>query len=154
MRILAITLTFLFAAPLAAQTKCERAVCQAPFENLRFSKLIDFDDVLSSMGLGSRIDDVLVRDGVTFGERFAGQLREANGDFDVISGTPLLPLTILDGGPGQTLGAMHLQGTIVLHGHGNRTYPSVEAVGEGSIAVLFERDQPSLVRSSAISMWK
>ncbi|MGB7317163.1 MAG: hypothetical protein WBC85_04280 [Planktotalea sp.] len=115
-----------------------------PHDSLRFSKIIDFDDVISSIGIGSRIDEVLIRDGAVFGERFAGQIRGASGDFDVISGVPVVPLTMLDGGPGQTLGAMHLLGTIVLHGHGHRTYPRVEAVGEGSLAVLFDRDQPSL----------
>ena len=109
-----------------------------------FSKLIDFDDVMASLGLGSRLDDVLIRDGTTFGERFAGQSRHASGDFDVITGKPLLPLTVLDGGEGQTLGAMHVRGSIVIHGHGPRVYPKVEAVGEGAIAVLFERDQPAL----------
>lgn len=144
MRCLVISLALLLAPPLAAQEKCARPICEVPPDSLRFTKLIDFDDVTSSIGIGSRIDEVLVRDGAIFGERFAGQKRETQGDFDVISGPPQLPLTILDGGPGQTLGAMHLLGTIVLHGHGHRTYPRVEAVGEGSVAVLFDRDQPSL----------
>lgn len=144
MRVLALTFALLCAAPLGAQTSCARAICEVPQSSLSFTKLIDFNDVTSSLGIGSRIDEVLVRDGVVFGERFAGQIREASGDFDVITGTPLLPLTVLDGGPGQTLGAMHLLGTIVLHGHGNRSYPRVEAVGEGAVAVLFERDQPTL----------
>ncbi|MGH1577477.1 hypothetical protein [Planktotalea sp.] len=137
-------LVLFFASPLAAQETCSRAICQVPHDSLNFTKLIDFDDVMSSIGIGSRIDDVLVKDGAVFGERFAGQQRKASGDYDVISGAPLLPLTILDGGPGQTLGAMHLPGTIVLHGHGHRTYPRVEAIGEGSVAVLFDRDQPAL----------
>ncbi len=144
MRILAIIFALLAAPPLVAQDACNRAVCLANPESLVFSKLIDFDDVLAALGLGSRLDEVLVRDGTAFGERFAGQTRKADGDFDVISGTPLLPLKVLDGGEGQTLGAMHVRGSIVLHGHGPRVYPKVEAVGEGSIAVLFERDQPAL----------
>lgn len=144
MRFLAFSLALFCATPLAAQSPCTRAICQVPHDGLRFTKLIDFDDVISSIGIGSRIDNVLVKDGAIFGERFAGQERVASGDYDVITGAPMLPLTILDGGPGQTLGAMHLLGTIVLHGHGHRTYPRVEAVGEGSVAVLFDRDQPAL----------
>lgn len=138
------TLALLTTVPFAAQAACERPVCLTDPESLVFSKLIDFDDVMASLGLGSRLDDVLIRDGTTFGERFAGQSRHASGDFDVITGKPLLPLTVLDGGEGQTLGAMHVRGSIVIHGHGPRVYPKVEAVGEGAIAVLFERDQPAL----------
>jgi hypothetical protein len=130
--------------PFAAQAACERAMCTVPFDDINFTKLIDFDDVPASIGLGSRIDDVLIKDGARFGERFAGQSRSANGDFEIISGTPFNPLNVLNGGVGETLGAMHVRGTIVLHGHGPWVYPSVEAVGEGAIAILFERDQPTL----------
>lgn len=144
MRLIMALITLLCATSLAAQDACEREVCLVQPDSLTFSKLIDFDDVIAALGLGSRLDEVLIRDGTTFGERFAGQTRKANGDFDVIVGKPLLPLTVLDGGEGQTLGAMHVRGSIVLHGHGPRVFPKVEAVGEGSIAVLFERDQPAL----------
>lgn len=123
---------------------CETPVCAVDPETLRFTRTIDFDDVTSSIGIGSRIDSILIRDGARFGERFAGQHKTARGDYDRISGTPFNPLAVIDGGPGETLGAMHLSGTIVLHGHGPRRYPRVEAVGEGSIAILFDRDQPAL----------
>jgi len=144
MRQFLFSLALLSATPFAAQAACERPVCLADPDSLTFSKLIDFNDVMAALGLGSRLDEVLIRDGTVFGERFAGQTRHADGDFDVITGKPLLPLTVLDGGEGQTLGAMHVRGSIVLHGHGPRVFPKVEAVGEGSIAVLFERDQPAL----------
>jgi hypothetical protein len=134
----------LMIAPVVATADCARPVCLVDVQSLRFTKLIDFDDVINSMGIGSRIDHVLVRDGAVFGERFAGQSRGELGDYDLISGTPLAPLMVLDGGPGQTLGAMRLMDTIVLHGHGPRQYPSAEAVGEGSVAVLFDRDQPAM----------
>lgn len=138
------SLLILLALSTSAAQACERAICLVPSQSLTFSRLIDFDDVTSSIGIGSRIDTVIARDGAQFGERFAGQTRSAQGDFDVITGAPHVPLAVIDGGPGQTLGAMHLLGTIVLHGHGHRSYPRVEAVGEGSVAVLFERDQPAL----------
>ena len=96
-------------APIAAQAACERAMCIVPKDDINFTKLIDFEDVPASIGLSSRIDNVLV-----------------------------------NGGAGETLGAMHMRGTIVLQGHGPRVYPSVEAVGEGAIAILFDRDQPAL----------
>jgi len=128
----------------SAAHACDVPICTVPPEELNFTKLIDFDDVLASIGVGSRIDEVIVRGGATIGERFAGQTRVAQGDYDVITGTPFVPLQVIDGGPGQTLGAMHLLGTIVLHGHGPASFPRVEAVGEGALAVLFDRDQPAL----------
>lgn len=131
-------------APIAAQAACERAMCIVPKDDINFTKLIDFEDVPASIGLGSRIDNVLVKDGARFGERFAGQSRSANVDFEIISGTPFNPLNVINGGAGETLGAMHVRGTIVLQGHGPRVYPSVDAVGEGAIAILFDRDQPAL----------
>jgi len=78
MRNTLLTLALLTTVPFAAQAACERPVCLTDPESLVFSKLIDFDDVMASLGLGSRV------------------------------------------------------------------YPKVEAVGEGAIAVLFERDQPAL----------
>jgi hypothetical protein len=133
------TLALLTTVPFAAQAACERPVCLTDPESLLFSKLIDFDDVMASLGLGSRLDDVLIRDGTTFGERFAGQSRHASGDFDVITGKPLLPLTVLDGGEGQTLGAMHVRGSIVIHGHGPRVYPKVDIAGgeQGYASIKF-----------------
>ena len=99
---------------------------------------------MAALGLGSRLDEVLVRDGTTFGERFAGQTRQANGDFDVITGHPFRPLTVIDGGEGQTLGAHTCARVDRVAWPRSHVYPEVEAVGEGAIAVLFESDQPAL----------
>ena len=132
------------AAPLAAHAAYDSPGCLEKSQSLAFSKLIDFDNVMAALGLGSRLDEVLVRDGTTFGERFAGQTRQANSDFDVITGHPFRSLTVIGGGEDQTLGAIHVRGSIVLHGQGSHVYPEVEAVGEGAIAVLFESDQPAL----------
>lgn len=134
--------TAIFLAP--AAFACDRPICLAEASEFRFTRLIDFDDLTTSIGIGSKFDHVIIRDGASFGERFAGQLRQERGDFDVIVGTPLMPLTVVDGGPGETLGTMRLLGSNVLHGHGHRRYPRVEAIGEGALAVLFDRDQPAL----------
>lgn len=144
MRVLISCLVCLLTAPLSAATVCDDPVCVVAHDSLRFTKLVDFDDVTASIGIGSRLDDVLVIDGITIGERFAGQIRENQDGFDEISGLPIVPLTVIGGGTGQNLGAMFLQGTTVVHGHGPRGYPRVEAVGEGAITVLFDRDQPAL----------
>lgn len=140
LRAVTIALTFLASSASA----CERPICLVPHDSLRFSKLVDFDDLPTSIGVGRVIEGVLVQDGVRFGEHFAGQSLSPLGDFDQINGAPMIPLTVLEGSKGQSLGTMRLSGTNVLHGHGHRRFPRVEAVGEGAIAVLFDHDQPAL----------
>lgn len=135
----------LFAQPAAAgPADCGDAVCLAPRETLGLAHVITFDDVRSALGIGHPIEGVLVRPGARFGERFAGQIVESEGDFDRVSGTPLAPLTVVPGAPGATLGAMRLGATTVLQGHGPRAFPRTEAVGEGAIAVAFDHDQAAL----------
>lgn len=129
---------------LRAEAPCGDAVCLVARDTLSLSHLIDFDDVPNSLGIGSQIDAVLARPGARFGERFAGQALLAEGDYDRITGAALAPLTAVPGAPGQSLGAMRLPGTVVLHGHGPRGFPRVEAVGEGTIAIEFEHDHGAL----------
>lgn len=120
---------------------CGLPVCLAARDSLGLAHVITFDDVQSALGLGHPIDEILIRPGARFGERFAGQILETNGDFDQISGAALAPLRAVPGVPGATLGAMRLPGTTVLQGHGPARFPRAEAVGEGAIAVEFDTDQ-------------
>ena len=132
-------------APADAETSaCDLPICLVARDDLGLAHIITFDDVQSSLGLGSPIDDLLIRPGARFGERFAGQTVTANGNFDTIAGAALSPLTAIPGNPGETLGAMRLPGTTVLHGHGPARFPRVEAVGEGAIAIEFDHDQAAL----------
>lgn len=147
-QVLALSVALLWSnmlAPAQAGTaECGQPVCLVARDSLALAHIITFDDVASSMGLGRPIDTLLTRPGARFGERFAGQILMAEGDFDRVGGAAFSPLTVIPGAPGQTLGAMRLPDTTVLQGLGNRSFPMIEAAGEGMIAVEFEDDQAAL----------
>lgn len=134
-------LTCLSALPALA---CERPVCAVPADSLILARHITFDDLPSGFGVGRKIDGILEQNGARFGERFAGQSLETDGDFDVVLGPARAPLTLLPGAPGEALGILRLMRTSVLQGHGPRGFPRTEAVGEGAIAVIFDHDQSAL----------
>lgn len=136
-------LVLLFTNLAQAALACDDPVCLVANDTFRFTQNVTFDDVPSSIGIGRAHDEVLRRPGAAFGERFAGQSVIENGTYDRIEGTPWAPLELRAGEPGRALGAMHVTGTTVLQGLGERGFPRVEAVGEGAIAVLFDRDQPA-----------
>jgi hypothetical protein len=123
---------------------CEQAICLVDPDSLALTQIVTFDDMPSSFGPGRLVDDVLVTTGVQFGERFAGQSRDALGMFDHITGVPLAPLVAISGGPGETLSITRMSGTNVLNGFGPARYPKRDAQGEGAISVLFDRDQAAL----------
>lgn len=123
---------------------CGAPVCIVPPEELRLTRLVDFEDLPTSAGIGREIDGALQRPGVAFGERFVGQALAAAGDFDRLEGAPSAPLAVLPGARKRNLGSMRLPGSIVLHGLGPRGFPRAEAAGEGAIAIWFARDQPAL----------
>ena len=132
-------------APVRADTSaCAEPICLVSREHLSLAHVITFDDVRSSIGVGHPIDDLLIRPGARFGERFVGQTLRSEGDYDRIIGAAASPLTAIPGAPGATLGAMRLGPTTVLQGHGPRAFPRVEAVGEGAIAIEFDTDQAAL----------
>lgn len=123
---------------------CDRAVCSVPADSLMLSRHITFDDLPSGFGVGRKIDGILEQNGARFGERFAGQPLESDGDFDVVPGPARAPLTLVPGAPGEALGILRLMRTSVLQGHGPRGFPKTEAVGEGAIAVIFDYDQSAI----------
>lgn len=123
---------------------CESAVCQVDPDNLHLSRVITFDDLPSGFGVGRMIETVLVQDGAQFGERFAGQIVTAEGDFDRVHGDAISPLTVIPGAPGQTFGVLRLMATSVLNGYGPAGYPKDNAGGEGALAFVFDFDQSTL----------
>ncbi len=140
-----LVLTCLSAALLPNPARaCDAAICVVDPDTLALTQIITFDDLPSSFGPGRLVDDVLVVPGAQFGERFAGQSREALGFFDQITGVPLAPLVAISGGPGETLSITRMSNTNVLNGFGSARYPKRDAQGEGAIAVLFDRDQSAL----------
>ena len=99
-----------------------------------------FDDVLGGDAPGTNYDGLLESGGLLFAERFMGQTLSYNGDFDVVSGIPTNPLILQQGLPGQNLDVFNYS-TNVLTGLGHLGYPDIDAIGEGSMAVLFPLPQ-------------
>lgn len=134
--------TFLFALALASPTlACDEPVCQVSPETLALARIITFDDLPTSLGIGRPLDGVLSREGARFGERFVGQTLTPEGDFDRVGGRATAPLELLPGAHYEGLGVLWIEGTSVLQGYGHRGFPKGEAVGEGAVSVLFDRDQ-------------
>lgn len=127
-----------------AALACGAPVCEVPPESLRLTRIVTFEDIPVSPGIGMQIDEALTREGVRFGERFAGQRLERAAAFDRLAGAPAAPLAVQPGAAKRNLGSMKLPGTVVLHGLGPEGFPRGEAAGEGAIAFLFARDQAAL----------
>ncbi|MBN9889422.1 hypothetical protein [Salipiger abyssi] len=131
----------LCAAPALA---CEDPICEVPADSLRFTQIIDFSNLPSGYGIGRALSGIVDEPGAHFGERFDGQSLDTASGHDRLSGQPLPPLRLIAGEEGRNLGTISLWGNNVLKGHGPRGFPDAGAVGEGAIAVLFDRDQPAL----------
>jgi hypothetical protein len=114
---------------------------QVSYASLTGTELITFDDIAGSGGAGTNYDATFVSGGAGFGERFAGQTLGASGAFDTLSGSPSASLSVVAGAPNQNQDILIFNGSNVLTGLGNLGYPSFDAVGEGSFAVVFSSDQ-------------
>lgn len=123
---------------------CDAPVCLVDPDALALPRIITFEDARSSHGPGHIIRDLLVMQGASFGERFAGQIVVPEGDYDQITGIPLSPLTLMPGADGQNLSVVYMKGNNVLNGYGVAGYPKRRAQGEGAIAFLFDNDQSAL----------
>jgi hypothetical protein len=113
---------------------------QIPYASLTGTELITFDDVAGGTAPGTNYDAIFESGNTAFGERFAGQTRTTVGIFDALSGLPTGPLTLVTGSPGQNLNVF-IESTQVLTGLGPVGFPDFNAIGEGSLALLFDFDQ-------------
>jgi hypothetical protein len=116
-------------------------VNQVPYASLTGTALITFDDVPGGGAPGTNYDGIFESGNAAFAERFVGQTLGASGPFDTLSGTPSAPLALQVGAPGRNLNVFVNAGSQVLTGLGNLGFPSFDAIGEGSFAVLFDFDQ-------------
>ena len=102
-----------------------------------------FEDVLGGNAPGTNYDGLLWSGGIQFAERFVGQTLSYNGNFDVVSGNPSNPLTLQTGLPGQNLDVFDYT-TNVLTGLGPLGFPDIDAIGEGSMALVLPTPQSSV----------
>jgi PEP-CTERM motif len=130
------------AAILAFPALCSAAaINQVAYASLTGTGLVTFDDVAGGAAPGTNYDGILASGGEHFAERFVGQTRSTNGDFDVLSGSPTGTLTLQVGASGQNLNVIVNAGTQVMDGLGPAGFPNFNAIGEGAFAVLFTNDQ-------------
>ena len=83
---------------------------------------------------------------VSIAERFAGQALSYNGDFDVLSGLPSGPLTLVAGATFANLVVLSFgaPGNQVIAGIGPGLFPNGTAFGPGALSALFSTDQSEL----------
>lgn len=105
----------------------------------------DFEDLNLANGQQVTFNSIFESGNTSFGESFAGQTVTTSGNFDVLSGTPTGPLTLVVGGQSTNVTAIDGGagdiGNTAIAGSGPLGYPNPDAVGEGAIAILFDFDQ-------------
>jgi len=131
--------TFCLALVVASQSH-SAPINLIPPDSLIFSQVATFKNALGG-GTGTNYDAVFVSGGVSFAERFAGQINTPIGNFDVLSGLPTGQLSLTVGSAGQNLVVVGEAGSQVLAGLGPAGFPNLNAFGEGSVAALFSTDQ-------------
>ena len=138
--LIALAATHLWSAS-GARAGVVEPVAQVDPATLTCDGTVTFDDVTGGAAPGTNYDAVFESGGADFAERFAGQTLTANGDFDVLSGSPSNPLALQTGAANQNLNVFVNVSSQVLTGLGPVGFPSSNAIGEGSFAVLFDFDQ-------------
>jgi hypothetical protein len=133
------TLTAL--AALSSASAVTAQITQVDYTTLTGSEFVSFAGVTGGTSPGTNYDNVLVIDGVAFGERFAGQTVTPSGNFDILGGTPSAGLTLLAGSAGQNLTVFQAPPGPVLSGNGPLAWPTLNAIGEGAVSLLFTSDQ-------------
>jgi hypothetical protein len=116
-------------------------VNQVDYSTLTGTQIITFDDVAGGAAPGTNYDAIFRSGNTSFAERFLGQTLSYSGNFDILSGVPSASLSLAVGAPGQNLNIFINNTSQVLTGLGNLGYPNYDAIGEGSFAVLFDKDQ-------------
>jgi hypothetical protein len=114
-------------------------ILQIAAGSLTGSAVADIEDV----GAGN-YDGILTSGGLQFAERFAGQTLSLSGDFDVLNTTASGPLSLVTGASLRNVNVLLFGGSNVVDGLGNTGFPNFNAIGEGSLAVLFAVDQSQI----------
>lgn len=125
--------------------KAKAGLIEVDYSSLSGIAGANFEDLGLANNEQITFDDIFESGNTSFGESFLGQTVTNVGNYDVLSNTPVEPLTIvagaasvnvtaIDGGAGDV-------GNTVIAGSGPLGFPAAGAVGEGSIAILFDFDQ-------------
>lgn len=147
---LAIVAAFLVAlippSPIVARAQATDGVVQVDPGSLRSSQVVAFD----AMPLGN-YDDVIQLRGAAFAERFAGQsvsprcCGSSISMYEQATGTPLGPIRLQVGVPGENLSIIGDGPDHRLVGNGHNTFaPPGTIVRGGVIAILFDANQAEI----------
>jgi len=126
---------------LFSATSLPAQVAQVDYSSLTGTQSASPASVTGGPGTGTNYDELLVINGVAFGEHFAGQTVSPLGNFDELSGTPSGGLTLLPGDPGHNLDVFQSPAGAVLSGVGTLGFPEFDGIGEGAVSLLFSTDQ-------------
>lgn len=120
-------------------------ILQVDYSSLSGAAGADFEDLGLADSEQLTFDSIFESGNTSFGESFAGQTVTTSGEFDVLTGSPTDPLTLLAGGSTTNVtavdGGAGDVGNTSIAGSGPLGFPDPNAVGEGSIAILFDFDQ-------------
>lgn len=108
--------------------------------------IYDVEDLAGSAGgTGTAFSTITGPLGISFGEKFLGQINTPSGDFDIISGTPSASLA-LDGTVAAIFGVnvVSSSGSTVLDGLGPTGFPNFNSIGEGAFSILYGIDQDKI----------
>ena len=105
-----------------------------------------FDALPSAPEPGHRIDQHWRGNGLTIGERLAGQSVEESGGFDALTGTADHPLRALSGAPGENLAVAYHAGfgSNAMFPVGSKGIALPQGRGEGSAALVFDSPQTAI----------
>lgn len=104
----------------------------------------DFEDLaMYSASLGTAFSTIRNDElGITFGEKLVGQAVQADGVFDVITGTPQTPLRMdTSVEPKWGVNIINIFSSTMIDGIGPLGFPDRNALAEGAITVLYDIDQ-------------
>lgn len=126
--------------PCLSTAVASAAIIQVDPNTLSTIDIEDFEGFAGGEPPGTNYDNIIEGIGISFAERFVGQMLSFNGDFDVITGTPDDPVSLQVGDPNDNLAIFVFSGSQVLVGLGPDGFPKASALGEGAVAILFAID--------------
>jgi hypothetical protein len=121
----------------------QAAIIEVDYFSLTGNVLIDFESLAGGGAPGTNYDNIIDLDGASFGERFSGQTLGQSGNSDTLSGAPAGNLSLVAGAPNQNLNIYNFGGAEgnILTGLGPLGFPEFDAIGEGAVTILFDKDQ-------------
>jgi len=122
-------------------TSAQAQIAQVAYGSLSGTQSVSFGGVPGGAAPGTNYDNILVVNGVAFGEHFEGQTVTANGNYDQINGNPTNGLTLVAGASGHNVSVFQAPPGPVLSGLGTLGFPASDAIGEGAFSILFGSDQ-------------